>query len=482
MKQKTTIFFVLLVFAAIFVSFFSLGQKTLMDFDEATYARVIHESLTNKIFLSFTLGGVPWFEKPPFYFWLAGGGATILGENEFAMRLPSAALLVGLVLLVWFIVFELTKNKRSAFLSSAVLLSTAFFVFAGRQVRLDIPVTFAIFFSFYSFIRGIKNPKWFWGLGAGLAAGILFKSVIGLLPLPIIFIFALIYKEWGWLREKFFWASFAAAFIIIFPWHLYEFIKFGGQFWDSYFFTHILGRVSDNLVFGESTPKFYQLGQLFVVSQPWFLIFAFLGAGFILKYRSKIFQHKFEFFTLAAALFVLIIFHIPRTILLYYFIPMFPFVAMFVGSIFKKLLEWRPNLCAVLISLIFILGFANTFLTIFLDQDRDFFLQPLPKMSRYMLSEEERVVGEKIKGSDIPFYSYKWKFFPTIIYYSNAKEIFIADNGGKIAPPFFLLVPRPLFKDTKSLPFKNLDGELDWDLLYAGQAAMLFRVEAVSRD
>ncbi|MFA5413166.1 MAG: glycosyltransferase family 39 protein [Patescibacteria group bacterium] len=482
MKQKTIIFFVILVFAAIFVSIFSLGQRSLMDFDEATYARVVHESLINKNFLSFTLGGMPWFEKPPFYFWLAGGSAAILGENEFAMRLPSAAFLIGSIILIWFIVFELTKNKRSAFLSSAVLLSTAFFVCAGRQVRLDVPVTFAILFSFYSFIRGLKNPKWFLGLGAGLAAGVLLKSVIGLLLLPIIFIFSLIYGEWKWLKNKFFWASICLSFLLVLPWHLFQTIKFGNQFWDVYFFTHILGRVSENLVFGEVASRFHQLGQLFVVSQSWFLFFAFLGFGFILKYRSKIFQHRFEFFTLATALFVLIIFHVPRTILLYYFIPMFPFVAMFIGSFSEKLLEWRPRFFAVVVSLLFFLGFTSTFLTIFSNKDRNFFLQPLPKISRYMLSEEEREVGEKIKDSGVPFYSYKWNFFPTIIYYSDAKNILIANNGSEISSSFFLLVPRPLFKDTNSLPFKSVDSKLNWNLLYAGQAAMLFRAEVATQD
>ena len=477
MNKKIIILLVVLLFGAIFLSLFALGKWSLMDYDETTYAEVLHENLIRQDFLSFTYGGQPWFEKPPLYFWLAGASTAVFGENELAMRLPSALFIIFSIVLVWFITFELTKSKRSAFFSSAILLSTAYFVFAGRQVRLDVPVTFAILLSLYSFIRGLKNPKWFLGLGFGLAIGVLFKSVIGLLALPIIFIFSVVYGEWKWARDKFFWASIAFAFLLVLPWHLYESIKFGSRFWGEYLFTHVLGRVTGNLAFGEEASFFYHLKQLFIVAQPWFLVFLFLGIFFVAKYRSKIFQQKFEVFNLISALFILIIFHIPGTILLYYFIPMFPFLAMFVGSNFEKILRFSPRFFAVALALLFILGFTSTFLMVFSNKDRGFFLAPLPKISRYMLAEEERIVAEKIKQSDIPFYEYKWNFFPTIIYYSGMKKISVAANGDRLNPPFFLLVPRPLFKNIESMPIQSQDGILKWEILHSGSAAMLFRAD-----
>ncbi|HVZ58838.1 MAG TPA: glycosyltransferase family 39 protein, partial [Patescibacteria group bacterium] len=217
----------ILVICSLFMSCIWLGQRSFMDYDEATYAQVYHESLVRHDILTFTYLNQPWFKKPPLYFWLMDLSGSLLGEHEFSLRVPSALLLVVTILLVYAIVVTLTEDWKMGILSGVVLLSTAYYVFAGRQVRLDIPVTAGILLSLYGFIK-TREHAWWWVLFAvGLAIGVLCKSVIGLLVFGVVLIYSFVYQEYSWLREKWFWLSTVLAFVLIVPWHLYELALFG---------------------------------------------------------------------------------------------------------------------------------------------------------------------------------------------------------------------------------------------------------------
>ena len=79
-----------------------LGAVPLLGPDEPRYARVAIEMQRAREWVRPTLGGEPWLEKPPLYYWLAGFAYRLVGENETAARLRSvfaAVLLVGLTTL-----------------------------------------------------------------------------------------------------------------------------------------------------------------------------------------------------------------------------------------------------------------------------------------------------------------------------------------------------------------------------------------------
>ena len=139
-KVMSKIFLTILFLLSLLFSLTNLGKWAFMDYDEAIYAKVYHESSTRNNFFTFTYLNEPWFEKPPLYFWLAKGSTTLFGKNEFSLRLPSAILTTISILLVFLIAFELTRDWTAALLSAAILTTTAYFLFTGRQLRLDIPV------------------------------------------------------------------------------------------------------------------------------------------------------------------------------------------------------------------------------------------------------------------------------------------------------------------------------------------------------
>ena len=71
------------------VLFWRLGYPSLLDPDEAHYAQLTHEMLRGGSWLVPLLDGHPYIDKPVLFHWLQAIAVVVLGESEFALRLPS---------------------------------------------------------------------------------------------------------------------------------------------------------------------------------------------------------------------------------------------------------------------------------------------------------------------------------------------------------------------------------------------------------
>ncbi len=82
------------------VVFWRLGYNTLQDPDEAHYAELTREMLHSGNWLVPLLDGKPFIDKPVLFHWLQGASVFLLGQTEFAARLPSALAAIGLIAIV----------------------------------------------------------------------------------------------------------------------------------------------------------------------------------------------------------------------------------------------------------------------------------------------------------------------------------------------------------------------------------------------
>ena len=73
-----------------FLFFFGLAYFGLMGADEPRYAQVAREMLARHDWITPTLSGKPWMEKPPLYYWQAMVAYSVFGVSDWAARLPSA--------------------------------------------------------------------------------------------------------------------------------------------------------------------------------------------------------------------------------------------------------------------------------------------------------------------------------------------------------------------------------------------------------
>src|SRR5258708_26776331 len=79
-----------------------LGSLPLVGPDEPRYAEVAREMFGRRDLITPTLGGLPWFEKPPLLYWLMIAGYRVLGLSEYAARLgPAICGLMTAALVYW---------------------------------------------------------------------------------------------------------------------------------------------------------------------------------------------------------------------------------------------------------------------------------------------------------------------------------------------------------------------------------------------
>ncbi|HMQ03711.1 MAG TPA: glycosyltransferase family 39 protein [Pyrinomonadaceae bacterium] len=97
----------------IFVYLFGLGVP-LLGPDEPRYAQVAREMFDRGDWITPTLGGFNWFEKPSLLYWLQIVFYNLFGVSEYSARLGSALFGLGTVASLWFLGRQAEIEIRSS--------------------------------------------------------------------------------------------------------------------------------------------------------------------------------------------------------------------------------------------------------------------------------------------------------------------------------------------------------------------------------
>ena len=317
-KNPITPYLIILPVSAFYI-FIRLGSTTLIDWDEAIYAKVAKNIAMSGDWLTLHWTDIKdaWFEKPPFYMWLTALAFKITGFNSFGARIVSAIFgLLGII--ATYKLGSKLYNKLTGVTASLILLSTAHYLYYSRNGMLDVTATFFIVMSIYFFY----SKKWFIsGLFIGFA--VMTKGIIGFIPLPIIFIYLLVLDIKNlkiYLRP--FLLIIIGILLIAGPWHIYSLIKYGNNFWDTYFIDHMIGRGLTG--FGHERPVLWFLDVIKTSFRIWIL--PLVGALVLLPFFDK---HKKQYILLVVStFFVLTFFSISKDKLQWYIMPIYPFIAI----------------------------------------------------------------------------------------------------------------------------------------------------------
>src|ERR1700687_5671027 len=178
------------------------GSPALDDEDvDAAHAMVSQEMLQRNEFVVLYMDGIRYLIRPPMHFWMVAASYKLLGESEFATRLPVGLAVVGLVLLT----FEFGRRffgRRAGFYGAlAVATSVGMFIFTRNMIPEAI-YTLAFEGIFYLFLRswtGSLDPRvGYWGAAALCGVAVMTRAAIGLLfPAAIIVAFLTMTRGWG---------------------------------------------------------------------------------------------------------------------------------------------------------------------------------------------------------------------------------------------------------------------------------------------
>ena len=251
-----------------FLFFYRLGSFGLIGADEPRYAQAAREMLMRHDWITPTLGGVAWLEKPALYYWQAMMAYRIFGVSDWAARLPSA---FDATLLVFAIYVFLGRFRPESRLDGALIAaSTAGVIGFARAASMDMPLaaTFAIaLLAWYAWYE--SSARHFLALFyVFLALGTLAKGPVApSLAAVIVALFALAKGDWSLVRRTL-WVPGILLFLgIALPWYIAVEIR-NPQFMRVFIFEHNLARFGTNL-YHHKQPLWYYVPVVLLGLAPW---------------------------------------------------------------------------------------------------------------------------------------------------------------------------------------------------------------------
>ncbi len=251
-----------------FLFFYGLGSFGLIGADEPRYAQVAREMLERHDWITPTLGGVPWLEKPALYYWEAMLSYRVFGASDWAARVPSA---IDATLMVFAVYFFLRRFRPGSHLDGALIVaSSAGIIGFARAASMDMPLTASLaiaLLAWYAWHESQSNRH----LGlfyAFLALGTLAKGPVApFLAVVIIGIFVLAKGDLSLVKRTLWLPGLLLFLLIAAPWYIAVQLK-NPQFFREFILEHNLARFGTNL-YHHPEPFWYYLPVILLGLVPW---------------------------------------------------------------------------------------------------------------------------------------------------------------------------------------------------------------------
>ncbi len=251
-----------------FFFFFGLGSFGLVGPDEPRYAQVAREMLERKDWVTPTLYGEVWLEKPALYYWGAQVAFRIFGVSDWAARLPSAVLAAMLVAAVYLFARRFRPGMETE--AALITASSAAVLGFARAASTDMPLAapFAIAMLAWFAWQETQQRRWLAGFYLFLGLAMLAKGPVApFLAGTIVLAYAAVRRE-PKLAARTLWLPGIAVFLAVAgPW--YAAVQWRNpEFFRVFIVEHNLARYSTD-VFRHAQPFWYYLPVLLVGLMPW---------------------------------------------------------------------------------------------------------------------------------------------------------------------------------------------------------------------
>ena len=268
----------LLVACCGFLLFYGLGAFGLLGADEPRYAQVAREMLDRGDWITPTLNGKPWLEKPPLYYWqamLTYGVARSLssgseGVSERTARFPGA---IDAAIMIAAIYFFMRRFRPGTELDAALITASCAGVIGfAHAASTDMPLTAAFtiallaWYAWYESRRRLSLATFYVCLAlATLAKG----PVAPALAAVIILLFAAAKRDWNVIGRTLWIPGVALFLLVTLPWYVAVQAR-NPDFFRIFILEHNLARFSSN-VYHHPQPLWFYLPVFLLAAMPWTL-------------------------------------------------------------------------------------------------------------------------------------------------------------------------------------------------------------------
>jgi 4-amino-4-deoxy-L-arabinose transferase-like glycosyltransferase len=256
--------------------FIRLGELPLIDPDEGRNTEIAREMKDSCSFVVPLYNGMPYLDKPAFYFAMVAASLSLFGENETAARLLSA--IFGMLTLILVYLFcHHTYGQRAAILAVLVIGTIPLFIAFSRIVNFDMALTFFVCVALlagYMALEKSDEPvagKWYRLTALAAALATLVKGPVGfMLPLLGLLVYGRIERLKGGGRFfspvnlLVFFAPVLAWFLAV-TWQRPDFPYYG-------IVKESLERFTASAAFHRGAPVYYYIPVIAGVFFPWSLL------------------------------------------------------------------------------------------------------------------------------------------------------------------------------------------------------------------
>ncbi|MDI9636937.1 glycosyltransferase family 39 protein [Geitlerinema splendidum] len=372
----------------------------LTDLDEGFYGAVVTDMLRRGDWLTPTLNGSPWFEKPILSYWLAMPTVALFG-NEFGARLPSFLCTMA----TCFVLFRFAKknfNEASSQLAPLIFATGLLVVAVGRMMMTDSALVLCMtlaFTSFYDSLTGDRRLRLWTAAFLGLA--VLAKGPVGAVLFVVVAI--IFYAATPELRQAYkgWWLVGTLILIgVVSTWYLPAYLANGQFFIDKFLIEQNIGRFSG----GDKAhgvpfwahPIYFPL-VILLSTIPWLFLSMRRGlikakawqtpdeAGYARRYLWIWFLTILGFFTISG------------TKLVHYILPALPALALLMADALSTA-NRRQLLTAIYATPLVMLFLANyAFITYWQKQ-----FAPVQSLAKYTFAEKQKLIVYAMGGNGNP--------------------------------------------------------------------------------
>ncbi|CAM5215353.1 4-amino-4-deoxy-L-arabinose transferase-like glycosyltransferase OS=Castellaniella defragrans OX=75697 GN=HNR28_000676 PE=4 SV=1 [Castellaniella defragrans] len=339
------------------LSFLWFGSTTwvypLLLPDEGRYVGVAWHMLSSGDYLTPRLDGMPFFHKPPLFYWLTAWSLQLFGDNAWAGRLCSV-LSATVLVTVFYLFLRRYARRRAAGLAILILAVQPFLFGAAHYANMDMLVAALMSLTIMAgadavFRRDqiLEDRPALVGMFIAAAAGFLAKGLIGVvLPGGVLFFWLLGRRRFDAMGRLLWWPGILLFLLLTLPWMVIMQIRHP-DFFHYYIVVQHFQRFLDP-GFNNPHPFWFYVPVVLALTLPWCIQLwrwcqpqGPLNVSFVppVHRMEQVDRKVLRGLMLSWLLVVLVFFSIPTSKLVGYVIAALPPLAWFIQEAFEQRLE-----------------------------------------------------------------------------------------------------------------------------------------------
>ena len=199
----------------------------LLDDVDSIYIEVAREMLQRHDYVTPYVDGIRFFDKPPLMYWAGAGGMKLLGEYDWAARLPLSLMVLLLFLAVYALGTRLFGERGGFYGAVAMATSLGPYLFTRFYIpdimnALWMTLGIHLFLIAEECVREGRSARWAaWAFAVVMALNLLTKGLIGVVfPVGFVLLYSVFTRQLRSLPRMHLLSSLAVFACIALPWHV----------------------------------------------------------------------------------------------------------------------------------------------------------------------------------------------------------------------------------------------------------------------